>query len=194
MKIIKGTNSEANLRMIISGGGPVFKRGELYVITGPNGSGKTRLASALLLACSVKNRKPAAYMSMGENKSAVFKRLVSLLSGINPPIENRTLTKTENMRLSKSFAVTAKAHIYVSDLFPRTLSGLKAELLDFAAKHRPGLMVLDGRPRSCRSPVSPYLYQALKKLAIKAAAPVIFVTPDFSIKESKSVDSIMELK
>ncbi len=67
--------------------------------------------------------------------------------------------------------------------------------LKFArAKHRPGLMIIDGHPPSCKFPGSPYVYQVLKKLAIKTNAPVVFVTPDFRIKESKSVDSVTDLK
>jgi replicative DNA helicase len=175
----------------------IFTPGKVFVITGPNESGKTRFAMGLVADCAIKDKQGALYMPLDKDTIRCASRMAEVHSGVPLYAEGKTkITSAQWRKLMDAVNDLADAPVYLSDMQPGALTPLLREIRKFAAK-KVKLVVVDnaGLLRGKRAGGSnSTLCGRFKKLAQDIKAAVVLVAPIYKREIDGEADSVLELE
>lgn len=175
----------------------IFTPGKVYVVTGPNGVGKTRFVMGLVADCGIKDRRGALYMPLEKDAIRCGSRMAEVHSGVPLYAEGKTeVTNAQWRKLMDAVNDLSDAPVYLSDMEAGALAPLLREIRKFAAK-KVKLVVVDnagqlrGRPE-LRGGAT--LCGKFRELAREIKAAVVLVTPIYKSGTDGVPDSVVELE
>jgi len=175
----------------------LFPPGKLWVVIGPNGSGKTRFAMGLVAGCAVDENKGALYMPLDKDTKNCASIMANVHSGI--PLQSAWTAKAAKVaceRLAAAAKALSGAPVYLSDIEPSGLPELIKEVRKFARKEI-RLVVIDNaisQRLGTTGKAGATLCGELRKLAKDIKAAVVMVTPRYNKETDGQADAVIELE
>ena len=156
--------------------------GQLVVVAGRPGLGKSTLALDFARACAVKAGRAALFFSLEMGRDEINMRLLSAESRVGlQRMRSGTLTDDDWDRLSRHRTPVAAAPLFVDDTAGLTLMEIRAKARRLKQQHGLALIVIDylqllthgsRRPESRQQEVAD-ISRSLKLLAKELAVPVV---------------------
>ena len=174
----------------------LFRPGEIWVVTGPNGSGKTRLAMGLVASFAVDENKGALYMPLEKDIKNCAAIMANVHSGI--PLQSTwtpKAAKAAGERLTAAAKAISGAPVYLSDMEPGGLPELIKEVRKFARKGIK-LAVIDNvisERFGATGKTGTTLCGELRELAKDIKAAVVMVTPRYNKETDGEADSVIDV-
>ena len=121
-----------------------FKPGDLVVIAGPSGTGKTALVTGFMLDIAEHTGQPAILMSHEMTSEEIAARCLAKLTGTSMrSILNGHLLATDEKKFLDAVERAQNINVIINDTPPRTPDRLEAFLRRANRKYQPSTVVLD---------------------------------------------------
>lgn len=116
--------------------------GELTVLSGLTGTGKSSLASQITLSCGL-HKVPVLLFTLEMTTEDVFRRMVYQLSGVSSDrVRNKTFSSREEGRVRNAIERIKNMPIYVESRLP-SLPAIHAAIRRHRQAHGTGLVIID---------------------------------------------------
>lgn len=175
----------------------LFSPGKLYVITGPNASGKTRFAMGLVADCAVRDKQAALYIPLDKDTTDFALRLADVHSGVGLYEHGKPKEGSARWsRLLSSVDALSEAPVFLSNLEAGSVAPLFREIRKFS-KIKVKLVVVDnvgqlrGRPEFSAGAT---LCGKFRELAREIKAAVVLVTPVYESGTDGVADEVVEIE
>lgn len=160
-----------------------FHPGELIVISGRTGHGKSTLALDLIRSAAIQQNKPALLFSMQDSTENVITRIMCAEADVSySAVQRGTATDDQFVRLMERVTAIENAPIFINDT-DTTLPAILEESRQAGKGHDLGLIVVDdlnlmtaGRTVESRYQEVAEFTRSLKRLAKELNVPVVAVS------------------
>jgi replicative DNA helicase len=121
-----------------------LRGGDLILLAGRPGVGKTALAIRMALHAALRLDKPVCYFSLEMDKAQLVRRFVFSMAGIGPnKLVREDLSKTDWVELTQADDQLSKAPIYIDDTPKITVAGMLERVRRLKNGRSVGLVVVD---------------------------------------------------
>jgi len=148
-EIIKNTN-QSNLVGLASGFRSIdavtngFQNGDLIIIAGRPGMGKTAFGVSMIFNMAVKAKIPLGFISLEMTKSQVVMRLQSIMIGVQyQDLRGGALSASQHIILDNDVQTLLKTNAFIDDTPSLTIIQLRAKVMDMVKSHHVKMVMID---------------------------------------------------
>lgn len=161
-----------------------MRPGQLVLVGGRPGMGKTALMLTMAIACSLKHDVPAGFFSLEMPRTELTRRAISLVSGVPlpPGTRGRFLSDADRGYLSEARVTLRVTPLVLDDTPALSISALRFKARRLMQKHRVGVLFVDylglmampeGRAVKSVNDQLGILTRGLKQLAKELSVPIV---------------------
>lgn len=173
--------------------------GEMIVVTGDSGGGKTSLSHNICAHVAIQLKKTVQIFSYEMNALTVTNRLIASIGGINTEnIRRGKLTEGDYAAFQRAATQLSAANIFIDDDVNTTLTQLQAKARKLKASHDTALIVVDligkipssGKATNSRQRDVAENSDGIQKLAMELGIPIIVlsqVNEEGKVREARDV-------
>ncbi len=148
--------------------------GNLYIIGGSPGMGKTALALTIMRHAAVVEKVPIGFFSMDLTSTQIAFRLLCMEAKVDTHlVRTGKLAKSKWKAFTSSMATLGETSIFIDDTISLSSLKMKHNAIRLKAEHDIKLLIIDNNQAIQKRDAQQLTYHLLKQMAVELEIPVI---------------------